>query len=43
MPVIINPADFNLTSGIEKLQALASLPSITHSVPVSFTLTLQKQ
>lgn len=42
MPVIINPADFNLTGGIEKLQALAQLPSITQSVPVSFTLTLQK-
>ncbi|MBU2893467.1 YceI family protein [Colwellia sp. D2M02] len=43
MPVIINPADFNLTAGIEKLQALAQLPSITQSVPVSFTLTLQKK
>jgi len=43
MPVIINPVDFNLTAGLNKLQALANLPSITHSVPVSFTLTLQKE
>jgi len=42
MPVIINPADYNLTSGIDKLQGLAKLPSITHSVPVSFVLTLKK-
>jgi polyisoprenoid-binding protein YceI len=42
MPVIVNPADFNLTAGIEILQGLAKLPSITQSVPVSFTLTLQK-
>ena len=42
MPVIINPADYNLTTGIDKLQKLAKLPSITHSVPVSFVLTLTK-
>jgi polyisoprenoid-binding protein YceI len=42
MPVIIKPSDFNLTSGIDKLQELAKLPSITHSVPVSFVLTLKK-
>lgn len=43
MPVIVSPTDFNLTAGIETLQALAKLPSITHSVPVSFTLTLNKK
>jgi len=42
MPVIIKPSDFNLTAGINKLQELAKLPSITHSVPVSFVLTLNK-
>ncbi|MBU2968019.1 YceI family protein [Pseudoalteromonas sp. C2R02] len=42
MPVIINPADYNLTTGIDKLQELAKLPSITHSVPVSFVLKLNK-
>ncbi len=42
MPIIINPKDFALTAGIEKLQQLAKLPSITHSVPVSFVLTLEK-
>lgn len=43
MPVIINPAEFNLTAGIDKLQQLAKLPAITHSVPVSFVLTLNKK
>jgi polyisoprenoid-binding protein YceI len=42
MPIIIKPSDFNLTAGIDKLQALAKLPAITHSVPVSFVLTLNK-
>ncbi|PAJ74806.1 hypothetical protein CJF42_08330 [Pseudoalteromonas sp. NBT06-2] len=42
MPVIINPSDYNLTSGIDKLQELAKLPAITHSIPVSFVLTLKK-
>ena len=42
MPLLINPAAYNFTSGIDKLQELAKLPSITHSVPVSFVLTLNK-
>jgi len=42
MPVIIKPSDYNLTTGLDKLQKLAKLPSITHSVPVSFVLTLKK-
>ncbi|WP_440905826.1 YceI family protein [Catenovulum sp. SX2] len=36
--VIINAADFSLIEGINKLQELAGLPSITYSVPVSFNL-----
>lgn len=40
-PVIINADDFALTSGIDKLMELASLPSISHAVPVSFYLTLK--
>lgn len=38
-PIIINPADFGLNKGVLKLQAIANLPSITQSVPVSFVLT----
>jgi polyisoprenoid-binding protein YceI len=40
-PVIINADDFELASGINKLMELASLPSISHVVPVSFYLTLK--
>ncbi|EWH10035.1 hypothetical protein DS2_09592 [Catenovulum agarivorans DS-2] len=36
--VVINAADFALVEGINKLQSLAGLPSITYSVPVSFNL-----
>ncbi len=43
MPIIIKPSDFKLSEGVEKLQSLAKLPSITQSVPVSFVLTLVKQ
>ncbi len=38
-PVVISPADFGLDKGIMQLQAVAKLPSITQSVPVSFVLT----
>ena len=34
--------DFALVAGINKLQALAKLPSIAYTVPVSFVLTFQK-
>ncbi|HDY84979.1 MAG TPA: YceI family protein [Methylophaga sp.] len=40
-PVIINADDFELASGVNKLMELASLPSISHVVPVSFYLTLK--
>lgn len=40
-PVIINADDFALATGISKLMELASLPSISHAVPVSFYLTLK--
>lgn len=40
-PVIINADDFALTAGISKLMELASLPSISQAVPVSFYLTLK--
>lgn len=38
-PIIIRPADFGLDKGVDKLMALAKLPGITQSVPVSFVLT----
>lgn len=41
-PVIINAADFELVKGINKLQELAGLPSITHVVPVTFSLTFSQ-
>jgi len=34
-PVIVNAADFALVKGLEKLQELAKLPSISTAVPVS--------
>lgn len=42
-PLIIHAEDFDLIAGINKLQALAKLPSITHSVPVNFILTFTHQ
>lgn len=40
-PIIINANDFALAAGINKLMELASLPSISQAVPVSFYLTLK--
>lgn len=37
-PIIINAASVGLVAGIDKLQQLASLPSISKAVPVSFVL-----
>jgi polyisoprenoid-binding protein YceI len=42
-PAIIKAQDFALVAGINKLQALAKLPSIAYAVPVSFTLTFINQ
>lgn len=41
-PVIIKAENFALVAGINKLQALAKLPSIAYTVPVSFVLTFQQ-
>ncbi|WP_105199320.1 MULTISPECIES: YceI family protein [unclassified Pseudoalteromonas] len=41
-PVLVKPADFALTSGIDELQKVAGLKSITRAVPVSFVLTLNE-
>jgi len=40
-PVIIQAKDFSLAAGIDKLRELASLPSISQAVPVSFYVTLK--
>ena len=37
-PVIVNIADFKLVAGVDKLQEIAKLPHISHSVPISFHL-----
>lgn len=37
-PVVIQAKAFNLEAGIEKLKSLAALPSINHSVLVTFSL-----
>lgn len=37
-PILLNVADFGLIAGVEKLRELAKLPSISHTVPVSFYL-----
>lgn len=37
-PVLLNVTDFSLVAGVEKLRELASLPSISYTVPVSFYL-----
>ncbi len=38
-PIIVSAASLGLVAGIDKLQQLASLPSISKAVPVSFVLT----
>ena len=38
-PVVIAAADFGLDAGVEKLRAVAELPSISQAVPVSFILS----
>jgi len=42
-PVVVNAASLRLVDGIEKLRELASLPSISKAVTVSFALTFVKQ
>ena len=39
-PVLLNVSDFALVAGVEKLRELAKLPSISHTVPVTFQLLL---
>lgn len=41
-PAVINSADLELSSGVDKLRELANLPSISYSVPVTFTLSFDR-
>jgi len=41
-PIIVDGDDFGLEAGIEKLREVANLPAITHSTPVSLSITLKK-
>ncbi|QYK00067.1 YceI family protein [Shewanella psychrotolerans] len=41
-PIIVNAADFDLASGVDKLRELAGLSAISQAVPVSFVLTLRR-
>ncbi len=43
LPVVVHADDFRLHSGVEKLRELAGLPSISHAVPVTFSLTFTRQ
>lgn len=42
-PVVVNAAQVGLTEGVERLRAIAQLPSISPSVPVSFVLSLTER
>lgn len=41
-PILLNAEAFGLAAGVEKLREIVSLPSISATVPVTFSLTLQK-
>ena len=40
-PMIIDADNFGLVAGINKLQEIAGLKSITRTVPVTFSLTFK--
>ncbi len=42
-PVIVNASQFRLVEGVQALQEIAGLPSISLSVPVTFVLTFDMQ
>ena len=41
-PVVINASDFGLAAGVEALREIASLPSISTAIPVTFSLVFNK-
>ena len=42
-PILIGAGDFGLASGVELLQQIAGLSSISHSVPVTFNLIFEPE
>jgi polyisoprenoid-binding protein YceI len=42
-PVIVNASQFRLVEGVQALQEIAGLPSISLAVPVTFVLTFDMQ
>lgn len=42
-PVLLNPADFNMQTGLNKLLEIAKLSSITSIVPVTFSLVFDQK
>ena len=42
-PIIVNADQYNLLEGVEKLREVASLPSISTAVPVTFSLIFKQQ
>ena len=40
-PVLLNAGAFDLVNGVNQLKEIAGLPSISHAVPLTFTLTFQ--
>ncbi|MEM9383999.1 MAG: YceI family protein [Pseudomonadota bacterium] len=43
LPVIVNAGQFTLAEGVERLRAVAGLPSISPAVPVTFALHFRPQ
>lgn len=42
-PIVVDSRQFGLTAGVDKLRSLAGLPSISYSVPVTFSIQMSKQ
>ena len=42
-PVLLNPADFSMQAGLNKLLEIAKLTSITSTVPVTFSLVFEQK
>lgn len=41
-PILLHAKNFSLVAGVQKLQELAKLPSISNAVPVNFVLTFNR-
>jgi hypothetical protein len=42
VPIVVSASQLNLQPGIEALREIAGLPSISYSVPVTFSLTFRR-